>query len=506
MQDRVFYIVCAGFILGVLVRSFVFVNIFAVALLAFLALLLFVFFLFISKNKYGVLISIFVFVFSLGIMRFHIKEINVPVFFDSKVEERVSMIGEVTDEPVFTEKNQRAVVEIKDTRFKSKVKILVSTNKETDIAYGDEVSVSGVLERPTNFDTDQGKEFDYINYLRKDGIFYIVRNPEIEIISRDNGNLIKSFLFSAKGKFLSKINMAISEPESLLAGGLVLGDRSAFNEDLRKDLVDTGTIHIVALSGYNVTIIAEWIMKLFAFLPQSLAIGVGVISILLFVVMTGASSTALRAGVMAVLALFARATGRTYDVARALILAGIIMISINPFILRYDASFQLSFLATTAVIFFAPRIEKYFMWVTKKFGLRDIFSVTTAVYIFVLPFILYKMGNLSFVALPANIFILPFIPITMFFGFLTGLVGMFSYFISIPFGYVSYLLLHYELSTVRFFADMPFASIAIPDFPLILTIAIYAYFAYMFFGKKLRSEKRIIVPDQNSSQQPPNLN
>jgi len=75
------------------------------------------------------------------------------------------------------------------------------------------------------------------------------------------------------------------------------------------------------------------------------------------------------------------------------------MIVINPFLLCYDVSFELSFLATIAVIFLAPRIEKYFLWVPEHFQLRDIVSVTVAAYIFVFPFILYEMGNFSLVAL-----------------------------------------------------------------------------------------------------------
>jgi len=228
-------------------------------------------------------------------------------------------------------------------------------------------------------------------------------------------------------------------------------------------------------------------MKLFMFLPQHLGIGVGILAILLFVLMTGGSSTAVRAGAMAILALIARATGRNYDVARALILAGVIMILINPFILVFDVSFQLSFIATVAVIFFAPRVEKYFMWITDSFKLRDIVSVTSAVYVFVLPFILYKMGNLSLVALPANILILPFIPFTMLLGFLTSFAGLFWYGFAVPLGFLSYIFLHYELSVINFFSHIPFSSFSFPNFPLILTLLIYGYFVYRLFGRSIKN-------------------
>ena len=96
------------------------------------------------------------------------------------------------------------------------------------------------------------------------------------------------------------------------------------------------------------------------------------------------------------------------------------------------------------------------------------------------------MGNLSLVALPANILILPFIQITMFLGFLTGFAGLFWSILALPVGYVTYILLHYELGVVDILANIPFASLSIPDFPLILTILIYAYFVYMLFGRNIK--------------------
>ncbi|MEI8174437.1 MAG: ComEC/Rec2 family competence protein [bacterium] len=498
MQDKVFYSICFGFIFGVFLRSFLFIDFYLVILLGFISFALFLFFSLISKNKWGIIASVFILAFCFGIFRFHMVDVSPPSTFESEVGQKFSFVGEIIDEPDVRENNQKLIIEVsapqglaldslKARPFPAKTKILVTVNFGEDFKYGDEVKLSGKLEKPENFVTDQGKNFDYINYLRKDGILYVMNYADAEIISHGHGNKIKSFLFSIKEKFVEKINLAIQSPESLLMGGLILGEKSAFDQSLRQSFVNTGTIHIVALSGYNVTIVAEWFMKLFKFLPQQLGIGMGILAILLFVLMTGGSSTAIRAGIMATLALVARATGRNYDVARGLILAGVFMIILNPFVLVYDVSFQLSFIATIAVIFFAPRIEKYFMWVTERFQLRDIVSVTCAAYIFVLPFILYKMGNLSIVALPANILILPFIPFTMFLGCLTGFVGLIFYVFAVPIGYISYLFLHYELWIVGFFSNLPFASFSFPNFPLVLTIIIYAYFIYRLFGRSIKS-------------------
>lgn len=484
MQDRIFYGVCFGFVFGVLLRSFIFVNFYLALLFSLIAFALFLFFSLISKNNLGILFSIFIFTFCLGVFRFNMVDVPNPILFENQVGQKVNFKGEIVDEITIKENNQQLIVEIK--KEEQKIKILISTNLDINYKYGDEINFSGKLQKPENFITDQGKVFDYVNYLRKDGILYVVNYANIDIISRGNGNLIKNALFFVKEKFLEKMNFVINSPENLLMGGLILGEKSSFSQELRQSFVDTGTIHIVALSGYNVTIVAEWIMKLFYFLPQNLGFGMGIFIILLFVLMTGGSSTAIRAGIMATLVLVARATGRNYDVARALILTGVFMILINPFVLVYDVSFQLSFLATVAVIFFAPKIEKYFMLVTNRFQLRDIVSVTVAVYIFVAPFILYEMGNFSLVALPANILILPFIPFTMMLGFLTGFFGFIHYVLSVPLGYVSYLFLHYELGVINFFSNLPFTAFSFPNFPFFLTLLIYTYFIYKLFGRNIK--------------------
>ncbi|MGH7249389.1 MAG: ComEC/Rec2 family competence protein [Minisyncoccia bacterium] len=484
MRDKIFYIISFGFLFGILLRSFVFVNSYFVSLLGVVFAALFLFFAFISKNRYGFLASVFVMASVVGVLRFQIADVPPPSVFESKVGQKSTFLGEVIDEPNIKENNQQLTVEVKEEN--EKTEFLISTGLEDDYKYGDEISFEGVPKKPENFITDQGKNFDYINYLRKDGILYVMSYPKIQTISRGNGNSIRSALFFAKEKFMEKVNFAINAPENLLMGGLILGEKSSFSQALRQSFVNTGTIHIVALSGYNVTIVAEWIMKLFAFLPQHLGIGAGILAIFLFVIMTGGASTAVRAGIMATLALIARATGRNYDVARALILAAVFMVLLNPFILAYDVSFELSMLATIAVIFFAPRIEKYFLWVTEKFQLRDILSVTTAAYIFVFPFILYQMGNFSTVALPANALILPFIPLTLLLGFITGFAGLLWYGLSIPIGFISYLFLHYELLIIGFFSRLPFAAFALPNFPLFVTLIIYVYFIYRLFGRSIR--------------------
>lgn len=487
MQNKIFYLSCFGFVLGILFRSFIFVDFYFIVFSG-LLLLFFVFFsYFIFKNKNIFLCFLFFFTLSLGIFRFHLRDIdNFKSVYNlsANIGKELEFKGIIIDDPVFGDKNTKLVIKLSEYK---NTNILVSSFSNFDFSYGDEVIIKGKLQKIENFITDNGKEFDYINYLKKDKIFFQILFADVKFLSGENGNTIKSFLFKIKNKFLDNLNYAIPLPESSLMGGLVLGDKANFSKQEKEAFIKTGTIHIIALSGYNVSIVAFGIMKFFSFLPFVLNIFFGIFSIAIFVLMTGASSTAIRAGIMAILILFAKLLGRNHDILRILVIVFVIMIIGNPLILVYDVSFQLSFLATVGIIFFTPKIYKYFSKITESFSLREIIASTVSVYIFVLPFILYKMGNFSLVALPANILILPFIPLTMFFGFLIILFSLISKIFILPFGYLAYLLLHYEFLVINFFSSLSFSSFVILDFPLWLTLVIYLCFFYLLFGKLIIS-------------------
>ncbi len=117
----------------------------------------------------------------------------------------------------------------------------------------------------------------------------------------------------------------------------------------------------------------------------------------------------------------------------------------------------------------------------KKFKLREILGATISTQIFVLPFLLYKMGMFSVVALPVNLLVLFFVPITMFFGFLAGGLGFISGFLATPFGWIAYIFSTYELWIVNLFSKLPFAAFDI-SIPFWLTLFIYIGYAILLFN------------------------
>ena len=403
------------------------------------------------------------------------------LFFIPKAPDYKNIIGKsvVVSGIVYTApdvrlNNQRLNIKLKD----KVVNLLIVTSKVNEVSYGDSIEVRGVLESPENFITSVGKEFNYNRYLANQDIYYIIKNADIKILSHHNGSLVKEYLFSLGDKFMKNITQVIPKPESDLANGLVLGSRGGFDNTMRNEFISTGTIHMIALSGYNVTIVAEGVMKIFGLIfSLSVSIVSGFIVILLFIIMTGTSATAVRAGIMATIALFARMNGRNYEAIRALIIALILMLVYDLRVIT-DISFELSFLATAGVLFVAPLLMKYFSFIPMRFSLREMVATTLGATISVLPLILYTTGVLSLVSLPANILILPLIPLTMLLVFLTGILGFASYFISLPFAYISNILLQYILYVIHFFSSLSFASVSFQSFPLLLVILLYIFIIY----------------------------
>jgi competence protein ComEC len=489
MRDYIFFSILVGFLVGVFVRSFlgigsvgiVFISVVAVATTLILLL---------RKKVTSVLICIPIglVAFTLGILRFNMINTPVPLFLEQQVGQKVELVGIVSDDPDKRDKSTHIPVDVVDDNTHEYATVLISVDSYTLIHYGDEIRISGKLKKPENFTTSQDKEFDYISYLWKDDIRYTMSYAKTEILSSHYGSRIKEQLFIFKNAVLKKFSLIIPYPESGLMGGLVIGTKDFLSEQLRTEFISTGTIHIVALSGYNVSIVAEAIMKFFgALFSQLVSISLGIFAIIIFVIMTGASSTAVRAGIMGILALVARMTGRPYVAFRGLILAVFFMVLYNPRTLVFDVSFQLSFLATLGLIFVSPVVSKWLKRIHSNF-LREMLSATISAQIAVLPFLVYKMGVLSLSSLPVNILILPFIPPAMLFGTIAGFISFVSHILAVPFGYISYGILHYIFTVVHIGASVSWSALTIKSFPLWATLLCYTGIIFLTWKKYPREE------------------
>ncbi len=488
MAHKIFFTILLGFASGIFFRSFFNFGISFAAFFLFLGAAIFIFWLFGKKETKILFLSVVLMAFGAGIVRLHFHDFGLDfVLTDKFIGGTVVIKGVISDEPDKRENGVRLTVTMEEISSGGAVlkgnlpKVLVSTDFYPEWRYGDYVELSGTLKKPKNFATGSGKEFDYVSYLSKGGIYYEISRPRLLLLDRSRGNFVKETLFSIKRSFTEKTSKVIVEPEASLLGGLLLGAKESLGKELLDDFRKVGLIHIVVLSGYNITIIAETIMRAFSFLPRTLPIIFGGGSIILFAVMTGGSATVVRASIMSLIVIFGRATGRMHSVALTLFIAAFIMLAHNPKILAFDPSFQLSFLATLGLVYLNPILEKYFHFLPAKWQFKELFLSTISTQIFVMPLILYNSGSFSAVALPANLLVLAFVPLTMLLGFLTGIFGFLSVWISSFFGFLASGFLYYDLKVVEFFSSLPFASFEVAGFSLGLMVSCYAFYAAAIF-------------------------
>ena len=430
-----------------------------------------------SSSGYLILVSFCLIAIVLGMIRFEFASLGVVhEVYESLADTEVSLQGVVIREPDVREKVTHLYVRVDDELF------LVTTNRYADIEYGDLITIQGTLRKPEAFETDLGRIFKYPQYLHARGVSYTVGFAHIEVVEKNQGNIFIAKILHGKQLFMRSIENVLPEPQVGLAEGLLLGVKQALGNELEAVFRKTGIIHIVVLSGYNVMLVVIFITYVLSYvLPFRARIWFGIGSIICFAILVGLSATVVRASIMATLILIARNMGRLYAVVRALLFAGLIMILINPFLLVFDVGFQLSFLATLGLIFLAPCIERIVTFMPNFLQMREFLTATIATQIFVMPILLYSIGEFSVVSVVVNVLVLPMVPVAMLLTFITGIVGLFSIPLATLLGYLTYVSLNYILVIATFFAQVPFASFTVQAFPFWVVLVSYMLMGYVLY-------------------------
>lgn len=429
------------------------------------------------KSKFSWLwVAVFFLALALGIARTEqVKTEFTESFLASQVGEKVELVGVINKSPEKRENSLLAVVNV-DGEL-----IQISTNRSAKLLYGDEVAVKGKLVLPASFETDYGRVFNYPGYLSAQGIKYQISFAEVEVIQSGQGNKIIGVLLVFKEKFMAKLEARLPEPEVGLGEGLLLGVKQALGNDLEEAFRKTGLVHIVVLSGYNVMLVVAFFLFFLKSLSRFWQMIFGLVAITAFAFLVGLGATVVRACLMASLLLIVDATGRIYFVMRALFLAGFLMVFFNPLTLVFDVGFQLSFLATLGLILIVPILEKYFNKVPNFLDWRSFLLATVATQIAVLPILLYQIGQLSLIAVLANVVVLPAVPLAMLFTFLVGILSFVSDTLATVFVYPAYWSLSYINNLTLYLADFKYAAVGVPSFGFYLVPISYALMAFLWW-------------------------
>jgi len=341
--------------------------------------------------------------------------------------------------------------------------IIVSVDRFVEARYGDRVTARGVLKTPEVFDTDSGRTFNYPSFLWAHGVSHTMSFAEISITEHNAGNPLVASLLSIKHALVTGIERALPEPYAALAEGLLLGEKQSLGKRLYDAFVASGVVHIIVLSGYNVSLVIESVLFVaLRVLPRLLGYALAAVFVVGFAVATGGSETTVRATIMALLMMVARVLHRPALALRGLLIAAALMALVNPFLVLYDLSFQLSVVATLGLILFSSGIARRIPFVSERLGFREIVATTLATQVTVLPLLILSLGTVSLVFLPANALVLPAVPLAMLLSFIAALVALVLPFAGIVAALPAYLVLSYIVSIPEFFGTLPFSAITIP--------------------------------------------
>lgn len=345
---------------------------------------------------------------------------------------------------------------------------IVSLGRYPAYQYGDRLAVRGMLETPPTFD-----DFDYRAYLARKGVYSLMRRASATLLEHGHGRRFYHLLYAIRDRASATLNAITPEPHAALLNGILLGIESGIPDDLMEAFNRTGTTHIIVISGFNISIIAGLFLVLGRRLVgERRATWLAVGGVALYALLVGADAAVSRAALMGILYVVALHLGRRSLALNSLAASALVMTILNPFTL-YDLGFQLSALATLALILFVPTltawVEARLAWLGARRAtlmalLNDALIVTFAAQLLTTPLIVSVFGRLSLVSLLTNLLILPVQAWVMLGGGAALLAGL----VWLPLGrllaWIPWLGLTWTFAMVEWTARLPFASVDIGGF------------------------------------------
>ncbi len=379
--------------------------------------------------------------------------------------------------------------------------VLVQAPRLEDWAYGDRVQAAGRLETPPVFET-----FSYRDYLARQGVHSQMRQASVTRLATAQASAFKQMVYSFRSRALQTVYRLFPDPEASLLAGILLGTESGISAEVRQAFNLTGTSHIIAISGFNISIVAGLFVGLFArwFGRRGGAIAAAM-GIAVYTLLVGAAPSVVRAAVMAGIALLAQRLGRPTDGLASLGGAAILMTAINPLWL-WDAGFQLSFAATLGLILYAKPLKDWLVRRVTRFltpeqaerltGPTSEFALfTLAAQATTLPLTIYYFHRLSLASLVANPLILPAQPGLMIVGGLAAVLGMVWLPLGRPLAWIAWLFAAFTIRAVEFLARWSLAAIPLGRVTVPAVACLYAFLLGATIWARLPPEKRPRLPD-----------
>ncbi|MFA4999528.1 MAG: ComEC/Rec2 family competence protein [Parcubacteria group bacterium] len=283
---------------------------------------------------------------------------------------------------------------------------------------------------------------------RKRNIFFC---QNTQILKKECASILCPF-FTTRERISENLKRNLSSSSSALAMGILFGDKSGFTSRFKENLNASGTTHIVALSGFNITVIVSFLAVIFFFLPIRWRPFAAAIGILAFILVVGPSASVVRAAIMGSLILLARNSGRIIDVKGPIAFTALAMVIHNPFIVVYDAGFLLSFFALFGIVFIAPRFNKMLSREKEPGAIKRTLVECVSAELAAAPIVFILFGSFNWLSFVPNTMIIWSVPIAMAFSFASGVLSFISDYLALPFSVIAEALLSYETGIINLFA------------------------------------------------------
>ena len=359
--------------------------------------------------------------------------------------------------------------------------------------YGDRLRLSGYLETPS-----EGELFSYRAYLARQDVLSVMSRVEAEIILRDQGNPLLAGIYALKARALALVYRIFPDPEASLLAGILLGEERGIPAPVQAAFKDTGTSHIIAISGFNMAILAALFAGIFGRLLGSRKGALAaVLGISLYTILVGANAAVVRAAIMGGLSIFARQVGRRQHGLNTLAFTAGVMALSNPQVL-WDVGFQLSVAATLGLVLYAEPLSGAFQRLAARYiqqetaerlsrPVGEYFLFTLAAQLLTLPVLAYHFRSISLVSLIANPMILPAQPAVMILGGIAVILGLLYYPLGQLAGYLALPFVSYTIHVVELFARVPKGVLYLGEVALPLIVLFYVFvFGWTFAGTHWR--------------------
>lgn len=367
-------------------------------------------------------------------------------------------------------------------------KVLVNIFRDADVDYGDRLRLEGKLHRP--FEFSSGKRFSYKEYLSRRGVLFILSVKKIGTVEKIEGAAprdLRAMSLKTRRHFQKIIQENFSENEAKIMTIMLLGQGPPIPAHIQDLFLNTGTVHVLAISGFNMGIVAAVIFLFLRIVPidRRWQIVVTVLLLSFYAFLTGGRPPVVRAAIMSTVFLLSYIWERQSDALNSLGLSGFLILLVNPLNI-FDVGFQLSIISVVAIIQFSPVVMEIFSRVTESFWSIDLtehkplqwiaqsLGVSVVAWVGVAGLIAYYFFVVTPVTVLANLLVVPLSSVVVVLGLGLLVIGTVAPFLTFAFAACIKFILALMLHILTVFAKFPGAYIYCQDVSLWQVTVYYA--------------------------------